>query len=129
MTHGSIYFGGNGPGFALVAAFSRSHEKGDPVFTLNQSTLANGKYLAYLRATYSRHIATPRIRIPRMLSLPTHSLLPTPKPFSATFDLLIAVGRVDEAILLAQIAAEVDPSNGQLKNLLVELDRIKERQK
>ncbi|HUR47326.1 MAG TPA: tetratricopeptide repeat protein [Candidatus Saccharimonadales bacterium] len=59
MPHGSIYFGGNGPALSLVAAFGTSHEKGDPVFTLNQSTLANGKYLTYLRATYGPQIAIP----------------------------------------------------------------------
>ena len=38
---------------------------------------------------------------------------------------LISLGRVDDAIRLAEAAIKVSPTNEQLKNLLTELHRIK----
>src|SRR6185436_17702133 len=56
---GSIYFGGTDPGRGLVTALSKSHAKGDPVFTLTQNALADGRYLEYIRAMYGGVIQTP----------------------------------------------------------------------
>jgi beta-lactamase regulating signal transducer with metallopeptidase domain len=56
---GSIYFGGTDPGRALITAFSKSHEKADPFFTLTQNGLTDARYLAYLRTMYGGKIYTP----------------------------------------------------------------------
>jgi hypothetical protein len=59
IPRGSIYFGGTDPGRGLVTAFSTSHSKGDPFFTLTQNALADGRYLQYLRAVYGEQIRIP----------------------------------------------------------------------
>jgi hypothetical protein len=58
---GSIYFGGTDQGFALVAAFSKSHQRADPFFTLTQNALPSDNYLTYLRATYGERIYIPTV--------------------------------------------------------------------
>ena len=58
MPRGSIYFGGTDPGRWLVTAFSKSHAKADPCFTITQNALADGLYLKYLRTMYGDRIAT-----------------------------------------------------------------------
>ena len=55
---GSIYFGGTDPGRGLPTAFTKSHIKADPFFTLTQNALADGTYLDYLRNTYGGKIYT-----------------------------------------------------------------------
>ena len=59
IPRGSIYFGGTDPGRGLVTAFSKSHEQGDPCFTLTQNALADGTYLTYLRKMYGGKISIP----------------------------------------------------------------------
>ncbi|MDB6024501.1 MAG: Peptidase BlaR1 [Verrucomicrobiales bacterium] len=56
---GSIYFGATDAGRFLITAFSKSHVKGDPFFTLTQNALADGTYLEYLRSMYGGTISTP----------------------------------------------------------------------
>lgn len=56
---GSIYFGGTDPGRGLPTAYSKSHEKGEPFFTITQNALADARYLDYIRATYGDHLRTP----------------------------------------------------------------------
>jgi len=56
---GSIYFGGTDAGRGLVTALCRSHETGDPFFTLTQNALVDRTYLRYLREIYSGSIFTP----------------------------------------------------------------------
>ncbi|MEO5801895.1 MAG: tetratricopeptide repeat protein [Verrucomicrobiota bacterium] len=56
---GSIYFGGTDPGRFLISAFSKSHVKGDPFFTLTPNALADGLYLQYLSNMYGGKIYTP----------------------------------------------------------------------
>jgi len=56
---GSIYFGGTDAGRGLVTALCRSHETGDPFFTLTQSALVDRPYLLYLREIYGRSISIP----------------------------------------------------------------------
>jgi beta-lactamase regulating signal transducer with metallopeptidase domain len=56
IPRGSIYFGGTDPGRTLITAFSKSHETGDPFFTLTQNALANENYQKYLRAMYGGKI-------------------------------------------------------------------------
>jgi len=53
---GAIYFGGTDPGRFLVTAMCKSQIKGDPFFTITQNALADGSYLAYLRAMYGDQI-------------------------------------------------------------------------
>jgi tetratricopeptide (TPR) repeat protein len=53
---GSIYFGGNDPGYFLVAAFSESHSEGRPFFTLSQNRLVDSGYLAYVADMYGDKI-------------------------------------------------------------------------
>jgi hypothetical protein len=59
IPRGSIYFGGTDPGRWLPTAFSKSHSKADPCFTLTQNALADGLYLKYLRTMYGDRIYTP----------------------------------------------------------------------
>jgi tetratricopeptide (TPR) repeat protein len=54
---GSIYFGGTDAGRGLVTVLCRSHETGDPFFTLTQNALADRTYLRYLREIYSGRIS------------------------------------------------------------------------
>lgn len=56
---GSIYFGGTDSGRGIVTALSKSHEKGDPIFTLTQNALADQRYLDYLQAIYGNKIRIP----------------------------------------------------------------------
>jgi beta-lactamase regulating signal transducer with metallopeptidase domain len=56
---GSIYFGGTDPGRGLPTAFSKSHENGNPFFTLTQNALADGSYLEYLRSMYGSSLYIP----------------------------------------------------------------------
>lgn len=56
---GSIYFGGTDPGRGLVTAFCKSHEDGDPFFTITQNALADNRYLDYLRVMYGGKIRIP----------------------------------------------------------------------
>lgn len=57
---GSIYFGGTDPGRFLVTALSRSHDKGDPFFTLTQNALVDYRsYLRYVRGMYGSRIYIP----------------------------------------------------------------------
>ncbi len=56
---GSIYFGGTDPGRGLVTTLSKSHAQADPFFTLTQNALADGNYLAYLRAMYGARLYMP----------------------------------------------------------------------
>ena len=59
LPRSSIYFGGTDPGRWLVTAFSKSHPKADPCYTLTQNALADGLYLKYVRTMYGDRIATP----------------------------------------------------------------------
>lgn len=59
IPRGAIYFGGTDPGRGLVTAWSKSHEKADPFFTLTQNALADGRYLIYLREMYGSRIYVP----------------------------------------------------------------------
>jgi hypothetical protein len=54
---GSIYFGGNDPGYFLVSAFSQSHSEGRPFFTLSQNRLADSGYDTYVAEMYSNKIS------------------------------------------------------------------------
>ncbi len=56
---GSIYFGGTDPGRGLITALCKSHQQGDPFFTLTQNALADGNYLTYLRETYGKRLYVP----------------------------------------------------------------------
>jgi tetratricopeptide (TPR) repeat protein len=59
MPQGSIFFGGNDAGQALATTLSKSHASGNPVFTITQNALANGRYLSYLRTIYESQIFVP----------------------------------------------------------------------
>jgi thioredoxin-like negative regulator of GroEL len=52
----------------------------------------------------------------------------SPEAVFRYINLLITVGRVDDALLLAQTSKTLDPNNGQIDNLLNELGNIKNRQ-
>ena len=52
VPRGAIYFGATDFGRGLPTALSKSHENGDPFFTLTQNALADGRYLVYLREMY-----------------------------------------------------------------------------
>jgi hypothetical protein len=54
VPRGAIYFGATDFGRGLPTALSKSHENGDPFFTLTQNALADGRYLVYLREIYGR---------------------------------------------------------------------------
>ena len=49
----------------------------------------------------------------------------SPEAVFRYINLLITVGRVDDALLLAQTSKTLDPNNGQIDNLLSELNHIK----
>jgi beta-lactamase regulating signal transducer with metallopeptidase domain len=59
IPRGSLYFGGTDPGRALITAYSKSHETGDPFFVLTQNALADGNYLRYLRSFYDTRLHLP----------------------------------------------------------------------
>ena len=60
IPRGSIYFGGNGAGRVLPAAFSTSRVGGGaPFFTLTQNALADGSYLHYIRDIHGAEIQLP----------------------------------------------------------------------
>jgi len=56
---GSIYFGGTDPGRFVITALSRSHEEGQPFFTLTQNQLVDSDYLTYLHAIYRQQVKLP----------------------------------------------------------------------
>jgi hypothetical protein len=56
---GSIYFGGTDPGRFAITALSRSHEEGQPFFTLTQNQLVDAEYLTYLRGMYRQQVKLP----------------------------------------------------------------------
>jgi hypothetical protein len=56
---GSVYFAGTDPGRGLVTVLSRSHESGDPFFTLTQNALVDRPYLRYLREIYGGQLFIP----------------------------------------------------------------------
>jgi hypothetical protein len=56
---GSIYFGGTEAGRFVFSAFSQSHSKGQPFFTLTQNALADNTYLTYLSDMYGEKIYIP----------------------------------------------------------------------
>src|SRR5207344_902642 len=49
----------------------------------------------------------------------------SPEAIFRYVNLLVQMGRVDDALLLANTSLKLDPFNGQIDNLLVELNRIK----
>ncbi len=49
----------------------------------------------------------------------------SPEAVFRYINLLISMGRVDDALLLAETSKKLDPNNGQIDNLLFELHRIK----
>jgi tetratricopeptide (TPR) repeat protein len=51
----------------------------------------------------------------------------SPEALFRYINLLVQQGRVDDGLLLAQTAANIDPSNGQVENLIRELNRMKRR--
>jgi len=53
---GSIYFGGTDGGRFLVSAFSQSHSKGQPFYTITQNALADPSYLGYVGDMYGDKI-------------------------------------------------------------------------
>jgi hypothetical protein len=56
---GSIYFGGTDPGRFAITALSRSHEEGQPFFTLTQNALVDHDYLSYVRGMYHEQVKLP----------------------------------------------------------------------
>jgi hypothetical protein len=56
---GSIYFGGTDPGRFAITALSRSHEEGQPFFTLTQNQLVDAEYLTYVRGLYRQQVKLP----------------------------------------------------------------------
>ncbi len=54
IPRGAVYFGGTDPGRFIITAMCRAHIDGDPFFTITQNALADGNYLAYLRAMYGK---------------------------------------------------------------------------
>lgn len=54
ITDGAILFGGTDVGRGLPTAFSASHIRGDPFFTVTQNALADQAYLKYLQSTYGK---------------------------------------------------------------------------
>jgi tetratricopeptide (TPR) repeat protein len=53
---GSIYFGGNDPGFFLISAFCESQSEGRPFFTISQNRLRDSAYLGYVADMYGDKI-------------------------------------------------------------------------
>src|SRR5687768_9892586 len=51
----------------------------------------------------------------------------SPEAVFRYINLLLTLGRVDEAQLIAKTSQKLDPYNGQLKGLIGELDRIKQQ--
>jgi tetratricopeptide (TPR) repeat protein len=51
----------------------------------------------------------------------------SPEAVFRYINLLLQQGRVDDGLLLAQTAANIDPTNGQVENLIRELNRMKGR--
>jgi tetratricopeptide (TPR) repeat protein len=56
IPEGSIYFGGTDGGRYLISAFSKSHSKGRPFFTITQNALADPSYLGYVADMYGDKI-------------------------------------------------------------------------
>jgi thioredoxin-like negative regulator of GroEL len=52
----------------------------------------------------------------------------SPEAVFRYINLLISMGRVDEARLIARTSQKLDPNNNQMENLVLELDRIKQQQ-
>lgn len=61
IPRGSIFFGGTDPGRYLITYYSKSHERGDPFFTITQNQLASSMYVDYIRELYSSTIKTPSV--------------------------------------------------------------------
>lgn len=59
IPRGSVYFGGTDYGRGLITALCKSHADADPFYTITQNALADGSYLAYLRATYGKRLTMP----------------------------------------------------------------------
>jgi thioredoxin-like negative regulator of GroEL len=52
----------------------------------------------------------------------------SPEAVFRYINLLIAIGRVDDARLIARTSQKLDPNNGQMETLVQELDRIRQQQ-
>ncbi len=59
VPRGAIYFGGTDVGRGVVTALCKSHQEGDPFFTITQNALASDLYLQYLRNMYGKRLTIP----------------------------------------------------------------------
>jgi hypothetical protein len=55
----AVYFGGTDAGRNIITAFSTSHERGQPFFTITQNPLSDPGYLQYIRRIYGNQLKLP----------------------------------------------------------------------
>jgi tetratricopeptide (TPR) repeat protein len=115
--------------------------KGDPKFIRdNDAQKAFSKLRSSISGVYSWRIGTAgakgnAVEQQRMLKeaefafKQAYAFCPySPEAVFRYVNLLIGMGRIDDAMLLATTSRRLDPNNGQMENLVNELDRIKRSQ-
>jgi hypothetical protein len=55
----AVYFGGTDAGRNIITAFSTSHQRGQPFFTVTQNPLSGPGYLPYIRRIYGNQLKLP----------------------------------------------------------------------
>ena len=55
----AVYIGGTDAGRNVITAFSTSHERGQPFFTITQNALSDPGYLQYIRRIYGHQLKLP----------------------------------------------------------------------
>jgi hypothetical protein len=55
----AVYFGGTDAGRNIITAFSTSHERGQPFFTITQNPLSDPGYRQYIRRIYGNQLKLP----------------------------------------------------------------------
>jgi hypothetical protein len=113
--------------------------KGDPKYVANDwACRAFSKLRSSIAGLYAERTRTAKAPVERQRMndaadfafRQAFALCPySPEAAFRYINLLISQGRIEDALMLAQTASDAAPSNGQFRNLIQELKRIKERQK
>ena len=126
--------------FAERTYFRRDYKKfkGDPKFIRdNDGQKAFSKLRSSIAGLYAYRIQTSKsvpeqqrmIKEAEFAFKQAYAFCPySPEALFRYINLLIGMGRVDEAALMAETSFKLDPNNGQIENLIGELKRMKHSQ-
>jgi thioredoxin-like negative regulator of GroEL len=126
--------------FAERVYYRRNYEafKGDPAFVRdNDGQKAFSKLRSSIAGVYAWRISNSKSPVEQQRMIKeaefafkqSYAFCPySPEAIFRYINLLIGFGRVDDALQLAATSRKLDPNNGQLENLVFELQRIKQQQ-